>query len=247
MKLLSVSWKCHVFPTCFTNLLRIHMVLREFTMTLPSISRMHYNSVNTLWIHYESFTFERDHYLLFTTNSLSYSRIKYQFTVFAKTLWIPYLLREFTMNLLRVSRFTMNSLSFSQNNYKLTICFAILIRIHLMFPAFTMNSVGVSRIYFQFNIYFANSLWIRFVFRESTLDLLSISWIHCLYREFNKNTQSVSRIYFIFIEIIIFLREFTLNSLSIWRIHYLWHEFTMNSITFSHTHYEFTIFSRIYY
>ena len=124
--------------------------------------------------------------------------IYYEFTIlfanqvsiycFAKTLWIPYLLREFTMNLLRVSRFTMNSLSFSQNNYKLTICFAILIRIHLMFPAFTMNSVGVSRIYFQFTIYFAlyfaNQLWIYYLFHEFTVFIANLIRILRVFREY---------------------------------------------------------------
>ena len=76
---------------------------------------------------------------------------------------------------------------------------------------------------------------------------MNLLWIHCLYRDLNKNAQSVSRIYFVFTMKLLFFHEFTLNLLPILRIHYLLHEFTMNSIIFPQTHYEFTIFSRIHY
>ena len=94
-----------------------------------------------------------------------------------------------------------------------------------------------------------------------TVDLLSISWSHY---EVTMNSLSISWSYYeltilsriswefnwcfahsLWIQLV--FRVYTFNSLYISRIHYLWHEFTMNSMTFSHTHYEFTIFSRVYY
>ena len=118
-------------------------------------------------------------------------------------------------------------------------------RIHLMFHEFIMNSLFISRISYEFTSCFANLLW-----------------INGLYRESNKNSQSVSRIYFVFtMKLLLFsriyykftiliadlsrIRNFTMNSLSISRIKYksilfgeftmillLNHGFTMNSISF---------------
>ena len=89
----------------FTSLSRIHYLLREntlanklwihylhceFTMNLPSLSRIQYECLNILWIHYESFTFQRIHYefTIFFAHQLS---IDY---LFANSLWINFQFHE---------------------------------------------------------------------------------------------------------------------------------------------------------
>ena len=178
----------------------IHSVFRYNTLNFLSSSRIRYDWTisleNSFWIPYLVFDFIifvanwlRILYLLrectlsshffreCTLNSISSSRINYQFTVFfAISLWIPfefnslwiyYLFRGSTFNSLLI-QFAMNWPSIS--------------RIHFKFP---LNSIR-----YEFTIYFANSLWIHFLFREFTFNSL---WIR-----FALNSPSISRIHFEF-------------------------------------------------
>ena len=96
--------------------LEICYLFFEFTWNQISISRIRYlsrqNTMNSLSIsrfHYDFTIYIADSLIReYTMNSLCIfysSRIHYELTFnFAKTIWISYLLREITMNLLRTSR-----------------------------------------------------------------------------------------------------------------------------------------------
>ena len=106
--------------------------------------------------------------------SLSVWLIHLEFTiVFAKSLLIHFLLRDFTMNTLCFSRIyylfresTMNLLSASSNHYNFTICFANYLWIHSLLRDLSLNS-----------LFFTNSPWIHFSSATSRR-------IHYLFRDF---------------------------------------------------------------
>ena len=104
-------------------------------------------------------------YLLreFTMNSLSFSRIHYQFTIFlahslwlhwffAYSTWIYYFFRESTITSLSNRELTMNP---------------------LIFCVLTLNFLSISRIHYGSFLFLAYSLWIHYLFDE-----LSPSRIH---------------------------------------------------------------------
>ena len=109
------------FTICFAYFLSIHYLFREFTTDPLSLSRVYYKFTicfsNLLWIYYFSANWLWIHYLV---REFNFEFIIF----FANSLWIQYLFRDFTMNSLSVSRiqyeFTicreliLNTLSFSQ-------------------------------------------------------------------------------------------------------------------------------------
>ena len=127
------------------------------------------------WFNFPIRCFLRIHF-----NSLSYSRIHFQFTIyFANLDSIHDFFRETTSNSLSFYRihfqFTIyfaNSLSF---HFQFTIFFEISL---LFFREFTFKSLSFSRIDFQFTIFFMDSLSIHDLFREFIFISLSFSWIH---------------------------------------------------------------------
>ena len=156
-------------------------------------------------------------------------------------LWIHYLLRDFTMNSLPVSRIHLESV-FSLNHYELTICFAISLWIHYLIPKIAMNSRCFSRFHYEFTIVFAKSLWVRFEITWKPLwnqyefsiffaYLLSVSRLfhknHYLLDDFNMNSPQ-------------FNLEFTIYFVISLRIHYIYREFILNTRSVSRIYYEFT-------
>ena len=162
------------------------------------------------------------------SHGVTFSRIHFKsaFNLVNK-LWIHYLLREFTMNLLDVSRI------YSE--------FTINFKISLV-----MNSLSVLRIYYEFTVYpessknwwcFAAFLWIQLMFREYSL------WNNYIYRESTINSLYSSRTHY----------GFTVHIANLVKIHYLFREFTKKSLFVSRIHYrfitffgEFTIFIKLY-
>ena len=119
----------------------------------------------------------------------------------------------------------MNSLSISPIYYAFTIYFENLVRIYLMFPEFTIDSVDFSRIYFEFTIECANSLWNSLVFRLYTLNSLLN---HLILHEFAMNLLVVWR--------------FTMNLPSFSRINYEYTLFFAKSLSFSRIYHVLTLF-----
>ena len=166
-----------------------------------------------------------------TINLKSVPHIHLKSTIrFPESLWIHYLLRGFSRNLLSFGEITMNK--FSGIQYQFTICFTNELWIHL-------ESI----------IIFAISLWIQYLFRNFTItspsffeNSLSLARLHY---EFSLNLLSFSRNHFKFKFLNLF-RLFTLNPLSLSRnhyrftiffaisiwIHYLIPEITINTLFF---------------
>ena len=126
--------------------------------------------------------FSRIHYLFreFTLDLLSFTRNHGEFTIiFTLSMWIQYLLCDFTPNQLSISRFhyelTLSSLSVSRISYKFTICFAILLWIHHRFCEITIESLFILWIYYIPKIILVDSAWINYFFLESFLNSISIS------------------------------------------------------------------------
>jgi len=139
----------------FASSFFIHYPFRDFTVDSPSTWRIQ------SW-----FTIKFANSLWFTTNSLWFLSIYFQFTTYiANSLlihypfrWIPwefnmffayliriyYVFRELTLNFNLFREFNSNSLSFSLIHIEFTI-----------FCEFTSNSLSFSRIYFKFLIFFA--------------------------------------------------------------------------------------------
>ena len=121
-----------------------------------SVSRLHFIfrefTIDSLFysrIHFESSIFFRE----LSMNSLSLSRINYNnLIVIAKLLWILYLFCEFTLN----------SLSFLRINYEVTIIFVNKLWIHDQSCQCTMNSL-----FCAFTISFAKILWIYHLYTNS--------------------------------------------------------------------------------
>jgi len=199
-------------------------------------------------------------------NSLSFSGIYFQFTVFiTKPTMIHYLFGEITLDWLTISWI----------KYKFPIFFANLLRIHnlfrelisksLFFRKFTLHSLS-SLIHFEFTIFFtislrilyffsfhfifplhfANSLTIPFEFKnyEFTICFANSLLIHYIFRRFTLDSH---RIFYL-------LRECTLNSPFISRMNIvftlffanslknsLWIQFAMPSPYFSRSHFESTL------
>ena len=119
----------------------IHYLFHEFSMSSLSASLFHFEFTiffsKSLWIHYlfRKLTF---HYLWnFSLNSLYFSRIHLESTLFRKI--------------------TMDSLSPSQFHYEVTIFFTNSIWIHYFIPKITMNTLFFSRNQYLITICFANS------------------------------------------------------------------------------------------
>ena len=99
---------------------------------------------------------------------------------FLNSLFIHFLLQDFSQIHYLLHKVTMNSLSISQIHYDFTMVRASIMnrlsfsRFHLLFFEFTINSFFFSRIHYEFTTFFANILWIHYLFREFTIDLLRI-------------------------------------------------------------------------
>ena len=153
----------------------------------------------------------------------------------ADSIWIRYLLREFTSNSLFVSR-----IHFQFTNY---------LAMHYLFRKSLLIHYFFSRIYIEFTIYFAISLWVHYFFCESTLNSESALRIHYqftfvfvnsfrtdyLCREFNSNS-------FFYANTLSSQFEFTIFFVNSLRIHYFSREFTLNSLSFSKIHFQCTIY-----
>ena len=109
------------FIIYFANSVWLYHLYREFTIN-P-------------WIHYE-FTMNLLPFSGFTTNSLSYSRINYQLTV-----WRIY---YGNTSFLFTNEYIKNALSFTRSHYPI----ASLLWIHYFSREFIMNSVFVMRIHY---------------------------------------------------------------------------------------------------
>jgi len=144
---------------CFTNLLWINFLFREFIMDSLSFSRIHYQFTiylaNSLLINY----FFRELTLNslspeFTMDPFSFERIHYRFTIYlANLLWIHYLLREFTRDSLFFRAFTLNPSSSLRIHYKITISFANSLGIHYLIRQSAILSVSRSIHYFVSQIH----------------------------------------------------------------------------------------------
>ena len=215
------------------------------------------NSLPVPKIHLESTI----HFAILLRIYLSYSRNQYEDTiVFAKSIWIHYLLLSFTMNSLTVSRIdlestsfrqiTMNSLSSSRFHFTHTIRFANCQRIHFLFRDLTLNSLSHPR-----NNYVNTfSLWFNYLLLDLSLNSLSVPRIQLkstFFRNFTMNSPNISVIHF---EYAIYfanfqwnhnlLWDYTMNSIfvftkSLW-LHYL--DFTKNSLSVPRMHLESTIY-----
>ena len=159
---------------------------------------------------------------VFTLSSVSLSRIHYQsINFFAKSLFIHYHFREFTMASLINRVLTLNLLFLSRIHYGFFIFIANSLSIHYLFGKFTMYQY-FWRTFFEFifsfanslgiHYFFANSLWIYYLFREFTI-------VPLIDRVFTLNLLSRSRIHYGFINLSRIDPEFTIffaNSLSFW-------------------------------
>ena len=139
-------------------------------------------------------------YCEITMNSISFTRMHYDFTVcfgnllwiqffreftilFSTQLWFHFLFGELTLNSLSISQICFKNASFIANKLKIhqqianSLCIKFRsLRIHFLFREFTINSLTVSRN--------------RCLFHENNINLLFVSiklWIKCLYLEFTMN------------------------------------------------------------
>ena len=150
------------------NSLRVHNLFRELTSNSLSFSEFTLNSLSISRIHWQ-FSHSLDNFLK-----------NYEFTIcFVNSLLIHYIFRRFTLNSLRVfyllRECTLNSSSFSRMHFEFTRSFANSPWIHLsanwqLLCAFIFNSLSISRNHFQFNIFFC-----KFPF-----NLIALSWISLL-------------------------------------------------------------------
>ena len=151
---------CFEFIICFATSLSIH----EFTLNSFSFA----NSQSPL----------RIYNLLceFTSNSVSFSRIHFEFFIFfLNSLWIHYFFRECPVN----------SLSIYNDSWWLMIFCNLVINslwIHFEFLFFFANSLSNHN-------FFADSLWIHYLFRYFTLNSLFISRIHFELNIFKSNSS----------------------------------------------------------
>ena len=142
-------------------------------MNLLSLSRIYFGfffrefSIDSLffsWIHYQFTIFSRTHY-----ESFNFSRIDPEFTIsFANSLSIHYLFRESTMNSLCFRELTMNPLIFSRIHFEFTIFFVFTLWIHYLLRQFVTLSVSRLIHYFfrKFSLYLLS-------LREITMDPIS--------------------------------------------------------------------------
>ena len=151
----------------FGNSLSIYSLFSEFNWNSLSISRINFDLLIFLWIHYyprelnfNSLSFSQIQYKFnnFLTDSLFFLGIQIDFTiVFTYSLWIPFLLRE------------------------LTFFFANSLLIHYYFHELNFRS---SRIHFRFTMWFAKPL---LSFSPSHFIEVNSLWFLCLLDEFSIN------------------------------------------------------------
>ena len=112
-------------------------------------------------------------------DSLSFSRVNYQFTIFLRThfdwtlnfvdkLSIHFLFSEHTMNLLEVPQIYNKFTIFFGIYYKSSDLIKNLVRIHWKFP----------KNHSKLSIFFANQLWTYSLFREFTINQRDVSRIN---------------------------------------------------------------------
>ena len=143
--------------------------------------------IQKLWIHYllrksnmNAFSFWRIYYLwrVFLTNSSTFSRIHFEFTInFAKSLWIHYLRCEIILNSLscmRIYRLFCKFIIFYTNS-RWIIFFVNSESIYYLLREDTLNSLSISQIYYEFTIFFANWLCIDYTLHWITMNWLSFS------------------------------------------------------------------------
>ena len=145
MNALSASWFHYVYTIRFANCPWIHYLLRDFALNSLSASRMVYKFI-----------------ICFSLNSLFVSQINLEITIFfcgitmnslwnryettMKSIWIHFLLRDFSLS----------SLSFSRIHCEFTIYFENSLWIHYLFREFPMNSQSDSRFYYESTIFLRN-------------------------------------------------------------------------------------------
>ena len=112
---------------------------------------------------------------------------------FLNSLFIHFLLQDFSQIHYLLHKVTMNSLSISQIHYDFTMVRASIMnrlsfsRFHLLFFEFTINS-----------FFFANPLWIHYLFCEYTMNSLFISRIYYWFVAYWRVSRLFSFIEFIF-------------------------------------------------
>ena len=208
---MNTLWNHYEFTIFYTFSLRINHLFRECTISFAISLWIHSIFSNSLF--FPEFTlnslfaslFQYEYYLFreFTLNpqffayplwfryvitikSLKIYHFFREFTVcLANSLWIHYLLRNFSLISLFFPEFTFNSISASRFEYEFTISFAnspgyhFFTRNHqlmnsLCFCEINMKSLSTSRFHYKFIVCFENLHWIQF-FRQITMNSLSAS------------------------------------------------------------------------
>ena len=176
-------------------------------------------------------------------NSLSFSRIHYESTIFCdfiilstiflrfhyksiiffvNSLWIHYRFGDFTMDSQSLLRFRhdflsrYNFLSFFSRCYQVSYC---------LFCDSAINSLHLPRIHFDVTLMIANKLWLYYDYDQFILNSLSFSGTLYLihysdFCEFTSISHWLTRIYSEFTMNLRYFREYTMNPLSLLRIHY---------------------------
>ena len=210
------------------KLLWIHYLPRDFTMKSLSVS----------WIHFESTVFCKITMDCQITIDffICYAKSLWIHYFFVISIWMHYLLHDFTSNSSCLSQFhylflefPMDSLSPSRNHLKSTMCFVISIWIYYLLREFTRNSSSFR----EFTICFANFLWIHYRLRDFSLNSLSFfeftisfahsRWIHNLLRNYHDFPMKSLWNH----------HEFTICFTSFLWIHYLLREITLNPLCVS--------------
>ena len=123
-------FSCYQFTICFVNLVWIPYLLRESAMNSLSFSRTYFEFTLLSQTHYEFTIFLRICYDF----TIFFSQIRYQFTIcFVNLVWIPYLFRERTLNLLSFSQIHYEFTLLSQTHYEFSIFFANSLWFHYLF------------------------------------------------------------------------------------------------------------------
>ena len=136
----------------------LSVIIIFFTINTLSFSQNYYKLIVCFAKYSKEFTW---FFPAFTMQSVGVSRIYFEFTICcANSLWIRFVFRESTMDLLSIYEFAINLLSFAWINYECTLCFAKILS--QTSPQInyenTMNSLSVSRFHYDFTIYIADSL-----------------------------------------------------------------------------------------
>ena len=164
---------------------------------------------------------------------------------FSKSLWIHYLLRDFTRNsssFSRIRELPMNSLS-SLNSLSFPRIFFTnsLWWIHYLFCDFTLNSPTYYQNHYECNNLSAKLIWIHYLLRDFTMNSLYVSRIHPKFIVFRQITlNSLSALCFTVITLSFFCELTICFADSPW-IHYLFREIPMISLW---NNYEITLKSQ---